>query len=704
MTKETKNLKRIISNEPPIVPQPNSRERAIRQAMHAFDEIHAKGTQGSGILDRLKDTAMAVFETLIGRRPMKLTPALAGGASLGVFLIAAMSTHYIQTNFSDQRFDSAPLPVTPQSQTSASRDALKQATAKSGRAESEKTGRSSSIAVQQPGPSALPQPVPSVAPQEGRGRLASPSGRQLREATPRIAVPQTANKRRAVEHAYRRSIARGPSLQDRVTGGYYEEQGRDRFKNVTPNPVKVVKEEPVSTFSIDVDTASYAFVRASLNTNVLPSKDAVRVEELINYFSYDYARPEDKSVPFKANMSLFPAPWNVDKKLLHIGIAGYEMKQNEKPRSNLVFLVDTSGSMHAPNKLPLVINSMKLLLGNLNPDDTVAIVTYAGNAGTALEPTKVKDKAKILQTLDRLQAGGSTAGAEGIRQAYELARQSYDKDGVNRVILATDGDFNVGITNIDELKSYIERQRKTGIFLSVLGFGRGNYNDALMQTLAQNGNGNAAYIDTLNEARKVLVEEAGSTLFTIAKDVKLQVEFNPKRVAEYRLIGYETRLLNREDFNNDKVDAGDIGAGHTVTAIYEFTPADSKSRLVDDLRYGTARPKRNAGAGAGEYAFLKIRYKLPNESASKLIAAPVDQSVELKSISAAPNEAQFATSVAAYGQILKGGRYTGSYSYDDVIQLAQGAKGKDQFGYRAEFINLVRLAKSAAALEPLKRR
>jgi Ca-activated chloride channel family protein len=402
-------------------------------------------------------------------------------------------------------------------------------------------------------------------------------------------------------------------------------------------------------------------------------------------------------------MSVFPSPWNVDNKLIQIGIKGYELPQTDQPASNLVFLLDTSGSMNEPNKLPLVRNAMKLLLESLKPDDTVAIVTYAGSAGTVLEPTPVEDKAKILAALDNLQSGGSTAGAEGIRQAYLLAGQHFRKDGVNRVILATDGDFNVGITDDDDLKSYIERQRKTGIYLSVLGFGMGNYNDALMQTLAQNGNGNAAYIDSLSEARKVLVEEASSTVFTIAKDVKIQVEFNPATVSEYRLIGYETRLLNKEDFNNDKVDAGEIGSGHTVTAIYEITPTGGAGQLVDDLRYGNQDTILSIEPDTtnDEYAFLKIRYKLPDEETSKLIAAPITRDLESRTIDAAPTEVRFATAVAAFGQLLRGGRYTGSYTLDEMIDLAQGAKGTDEFGYRAEFINLVRLAKSAAALQPL---
>ncbi|MBU3915803.1 VWA domain-containing protein, partial [bacterium] len=354
------------------------------------------------------------------------------------------------------------------------------------------------------------------------------------------------------------------------------ETGRDKFEKITPNPIKLTSKEPVSTFSVDVDTASYAFVRKQLNNGVLPQKNAVRVEELINYFTYNYSLPDDKNQPFKPTVAVYQTPWNPDTKLLHIGIKGYDIDPGKKPRSNLVFLLDVSGSMESPDKLPLLRNSFRMLVDSLSPDDTVAIVVYAGAAGTVLEPTKASEKQKILSSLEQLTAGGSTAGGEGIRQAYALAESNFDKEGVNRVILATDGDFNVGIRNTEELKSFIERKRETGIYLSILGFGQGNYNDALMQTLAQNGNGNAAYIDSLNEARKVLVQEASSTLFTIAKDVKIQIEFNPAMVAEYRLIGYETRMLKREDFNNDKVDAGEIGSGHSVTAIYEITPPESK--------------------------------------------------------------------------------------------------------------------------------
>ncbi|MDE1461023.1 vWA domain-containing protein [Spartinivicinus poritis] len=488
------------------------------------------------------------------------------------------------------------------------------------------------------------------------------------------------------------------SEQARVddSGGHYETySGRDQFEKFTSNPVKKVSEEPVSTFSIDVDTASYAFTRSALNKGRLPQKNAVRVEELINYFDYAYPSPKALKEPFKPTVAVYPTPWNQHTKLLHIGIKGHEITPTEKPHSNLVFLLDVSGSMNHPDKLPLLKNAFSLLVENLSPEDTVAIVTYAGRAGTVLEPTQAKQKAKILAALDQLQSGGSTAGAQGIKQAYALAEQNFKKEGVNRVILATDGDFNIGITNREELKSYIERKRKSGIFLSVLGFGQGNYNDALMQTLAQNGNGNAAYIDTLNEARKVLVDEASSTLYPIAKDVKIQIEFNPNRVSEYRLIGYETRLLNREDFNNDKVDAGDIGSGHTVTAIYEITPTDSKGALIDTLRYQQEAKQETSET---EYAFLKLRYKLPDSDTSQLIEIPINKELETTSITETSTDIRFAASVAAFGQLLRGGQYLGNFSYNDVIALAVNARGDDEFGYRTEFLNLVRLAKSARAM------
>jgi len=476
-----------------------------------------------------------------------------------------------------------------------------------------------------------------------------------------------------------------------------QQVGRDRFTSVSENRFKIAAREPVSTFSIDVDTASYSFVRASLNQNVLPQPAAVRTEEMINYFPYDYAPPDRASQPFRSNIAVFPSPWTPGRKLVRIGIKGYDIRETRRPRANLVFLIDTSGSMNEPNKLPLVRQSLDMLLNQLGENDTVSIVTYAGSAGTALPPTRASQKARIRSVIDNLGAGGSTAGAEGIRQAYALAERNLDRNGVNRVILATDGDFNVGITNQEELKGFVERERGKGVFLSVLGFGMGNYNDALMQTLAQNGNGAAAYIDTIAEARKTLVEEATSTLFPIAKDVKIQVEFNPATVAEYRLIGYETRMLAREDFDNDRVDAGDVGSGQTVTALYEIVPVGGP-RALGDLRYSRPTPAPRGGAHGSEYGFVKIRYKLPKSDTSRLISTPIDRASEFARFADAPRDARFATGVAAFAELLRGGRYGGSLTYDDVLRMVSTAKGADEFGYRSEFMQLVRAARTAQSM------
>ncbi len=483
-----------------------------------------------------------------------------------------------------------------------------------------------------------------------------------------------------------------PTVQDEMQPAPVE--NRERFGKADANPVKSVATDPVSTFSVDVDTASYAFVRRSLMEGQMPERDAVRVEEMVNYFPYDWPRPESAATPFKATVTVTPTPWNGGTRLMHVAIKGYDVVPAQAPKANLAFLIDVSGSMDEPDKLPLLKGAFRLLVEKLKPEDTVSIVTYAGNAGTVLEPTSVKDKAKILQAIDTLQPGGSTAGAEGIDAAYGLAEKAFVKGGVNRIMLATDGDFNVGPSSDEDLKRLIEEKRKSGIFLSVLGFGRGNYNDALMQTIAQNGNGTAAYIDTLAEAQKTLVEEAGSSLFPIAKDVKLQVEFNPAAIAEYRLIGYETRALKREDFNNDKVDAGDIGSGHSVTAIYEVTPKGSPAVLNDDLRYAEAeKPVAEASSNSGELAFLKIRYKKPDGDKSELITTPVTEANAVPSLAEASNDVRFSVAVAAFGQKLAGVTALADYSYDAVIDLAAAAKGADPFGYRSEFVNLVRLSK-----------
>jgi Ca-activated chloride channel family protein len=475
---------------------------------------------------------------------------------------------------------------------------------------------------------------------------------------------------------------------------------RDKFPDAKPNPVKLVSEEPVSTFSADVDTASYTVVRKFLNDGALPPADAVRIEEMVNYFDYSYALPSDRAQPFRPTVSVYQTPWNPDTQIVHIGIKGFDIKRNERPTANLVFLLDVSGSMDEPNKLPLVKKAMRMLVEELDAKDRVSIVVYAGAAGMVLEPTPGTEKGKILAAIDDLTPGGSTAGAEGIRQAYQLARSSFVKDGVNRVILATDGDFNVGITDPNQLENFVARERESGVTLTCLGFGMGNYNDALMQKLAQKGNGNAAYIDTINEARKVLVEQIGGTLFTIAKDVKFQIEFNPARVSEYRLVGYETRLLNREDFNNDKVDAGDIGAGHAVTALYEIVPAGSNGHLMDPLRYQSKAPTTVVNP-TGEIAFLRMRYKLPAENQSRLIERPVTDRDKVEDVRGAGEDLRFAAAVAGFGQLLRNDPYMKNFGYKDVAELANGARGRDPFGYRSEFVQLVKLADALPAMPAL---
>jgi len=469
---------------------------------------------------------------------------------------------------------------------------------------------------------------------------------------------------------------------------------RENYSHQNDNPTKLVSKSPVSTFSIDVDTASYANVRRLLNQGNLPRHDVVRVEELINYFSYDY--PQPSGAPFSVYTEIAPSPFNNDKHLIHIGIQGEKVINEQRPASNLVFLIDVSGSMRSPNKLGLLKNSLKMLTKQLNEKDKVAMVVYAGAAGTVLKATNGDNHYAITDALTRLAAGGSTNGGAGITSAYNLARQSFINGGINRVILATDGDFNVGTINQEALKNLVQQQRTTGIDLSILGFGRGNYNDALMQELAQNGNGNAYYIDTLNEARKVLVEELSSTLMTIAKDVKIQVEFNPNIVSEYRLIGYETRALKREDFNNDKVDAGDIGAGHTVTALYEISLVGSKNKLFDDLRYGLKDgiQRVEEKTKSTELAYLKLRYKLPEQTNSQLIEIPLSFSDIKSSYQEASNNFKFSAAVAGFGQWLRGGKNLSTMELSQVIALAQSAKDKDKLGYRGEFINMVKLAEA----------
>jgi Ca-activated chloride channel family protein len=463
----------------------------------------------------------------------------------------------------------------------------------------------------------------------------------------------------------------------------------EHYAEHVDNPTQRVAENPVSTFSIDVDTGSYSNVRRMLNDHQRPPADAVRAEEMINYFDYGYAAPTTRATPFLVSTEIAPAPWNAKHELLQIGIQGYTVPKAQIPAANLVFLIDTSGSMDEPDKLPLLKESFKQLVAQLRPQDRISIVVYAGSAGLVLPPTSGADKGRILAALDQLSAGGSTNGGEGLQLAYAMAKQSMIRNGVNRVILATDGDFNVGTFDQKALETMIADQRQSGIALTTLGFGTGNYNDSMAEQLADIGNGNHAYIDNLTEGRKVLVEEMSSTLLTIAQDVKIQVEFNPAVVAEYRLIGYENRALRREDFNNDKVDAGEIGAGSNVTALYELTLVGSGGESVDPLRYGNHAAA--TGGKANEIGLLRLRYKQPGAAQSRLIETALNRS----QIQAQPSDRmRFAASVAAYADLLRGGKNIGRFGWNDVRRLAQSAHGEDRLGTRGEFLHLIDLGRT----------
>lgn len=468
----------------------------------------------------------------------------------------------------------------------------------------------------------------------------------------------------------------------------------ERYPGAQPNPVRQVAEAPVSTFSIDVDTAAYSNVRSLLNRGTQPPRDSVRVEELLNYFDYGYAPPSAGGDPFAASVTLVPSPWSPGHKLMHIGLQGYQLPKGSEPPLNLVFLVDTSGSMMGPDRLPLAKQALSLLVDKLDQRDRVSIVAYAGSAGAVLEPVDGTQKLRIRCALDFLRAGGSTAGGQGLQLAYDLARRSFDPKAVNRVVLLTDGDFNVGVSSPERMKDLVSEQRKSGVYLSVYGFGRGNYQDEMMQALAQNGNGTAAYVDGIAEARKLFLTDFAKGMFPIADDVKIQLEFNPATVKEYRLIGYETRMLAREDFNNDRVDAGEVGSGASVTAVYEIVPVGAKGS-VDPLRYGKAAAVKGKG---GEYGFLKIRYKAPGQSASQLMERAIGPGDDVARLADAPEATRWAVAVAGFGERLRGSPHLAAgYGLKDVAALAAGAKGEDPFGERAEFIALIPKAEAVLA-------
>ncbi|UVE16274.1 VWA domain-containing protein [Pseudomonas sp. LS44] len=482
------------------------------------------------------------------------------------------------------------------------------------------------------------------------------------------------------------------ALADAMTSGYRDVY-REQYQQLADNPVQAVADAPVSTFSIDVDTGSYANVRRLLNDGRLPPAEAVRLEELVNYFPYAYPLPQGDALfgdaPFGVSTELAITPWNPQSRLLRVAIKASDTTIERLPPANLVFLVDVSGSMDRREGLPLVQSTLKLLVDQLRGEDKVSLVVYAGESRVVLQPTSGTDKAKIHAAIEQLSAGGSTAGESGIKLAYQQAQQGFIEGGINRILLATDGDFNVGISDFETLKQLAADKRKSGVSLTTLGFATDNYNERLMEQLADAGDGNYAYIDNLREARKVLVEQLASTLAVVARDVKLQVEFNPAQVSEYRLLGYENRALKREDFSNDKVDAGEIGAGHVVTALYEIVPVGAKGWL-EPLRYQRAQASASTDS---ELAWLRIRYKAPQGGASKLLEVPI-KAAAVQPIAESSDDLRFAAAVAAFAQQLKGGQYTGAFDFAETIALARTAKGDDRFGLRAEFIQLAELAGS----------
>lgn len=665
MSDELDALKAALKTAPPDV-EAGAKARALALAMENFDRLQASGAQA-----RPKEDPPTRAGFLSGVRSMlnSLTtrPALAASTSIAALVIGIAVFLPVTEAIRPQGGLPPAAPVT---------EAPGASVADAGTPAAEGTPREEPVPAE---PAAATQEV------EAEGALA-----YLAEEEP----ADLARKRVADDAAGGEMIAGAleavpPPMGTPIVAEMPPQTLPDTeaYATAEANPVKVTAEEPVSTFSTDVDTASYAVVRSTLNMGLLPTPDQVRVEEMVNYFPYDYAVPASGEA-FSTTVAVMPTPWNPGTRLVTIGIQGALPPVADRPPLNLVFLIDTSGSMEDPNKLGLLKQSLTMMLAELRPDDEIALVTYAGSAGVVLDPVKAAEKERILAALDGLPAGGSTAGAEGIELAYQVAARMGAEGEVSRVLLATDGDFNVGISDPAELETLIGRKRDEGIYLSVLGFGRGNLDDATMQALAQNGNGTAAYIDTLSEARKVLVDQLTGALFPIADDVKVQVEWNPAQVAEYRLIGYETRALQREDFNNDQVDAGEIGAGLQVTAIYEVTAPGSDALLNDPLRYGTAAASDGA---TGELGFLRLRWKAPGEAESRLVEAPITGAEP------ATEEARFAAAIAGFGQLLQDSVYIGDWGWDEAIALALSARGEDAFGYRIEAVNLMRLAQSLSA-------
>jgi len=540
----------------------------------------------------------------------------------------------------------------------------------------------------------VPEPVQEVVVQERKGHELTVADKEQKRQEILQQIQKVSQAKSACEsvqiQAYQGTpiMAGAPSLEmkDSRTNSAMDQQfNTEEYNPIAENEFKRVANDPLSTFSIDVDGASFSNTRRFLmNQNRMPPIDAVRVEEFINYFRYDYPNPTGEQ-PFSITTEIADCPWNQNHNLVHIGLQGKKIDLSKAAPSNLVFLLDVSGSMNEPNKLPLLKQSLSLLVEEMRPSDRIAIVVYAGAAGVVLPSTKASERAAIIGSLERLQAGGSTAGAAGIELAYKLAKENFIPNGNNRVILATDGDFNVGVSSESELIRLIETKRNEKIFLTVLGFGTGNYSDARMEQLANKGNGNYAYIDNLLEAKKVLVTEMGSTLFTIAKDVKLQVEFNPAQVASYRLIGYENRKLNNEDFNDDTKDAGELGAGHTVTALYEIVPVGAEKdtlATVDPLKYQTKSEK----VGSRDILTVKFRYKAPEGDVSKLIEKSLTADMR------GGSDLNWATSMAGFAMLLRQSKFAGDLTWEKVLAMARASKGADVQGYRAEAIRMIEQA------------
>ena len=691
MTDDLDQLKAALKTATPT-PDASARDKALALAQRNFDILqqathsaHLENTPSSEQIGFL-DQALRMFEhfglrlglyavsgiAVLGIGIMILTPELSKKLLVYYFQSGPEPTEFMASVETSARSTENSAPVIKQAQLSESivvQEENEQATVH----ELVKLGISEDTDQTSVVPGSIEDLVSRIA--SGSEHSVLRIEQPMRDAGP-VATSNLLSPKRAWNNQDNNAFAQlSNSAQDPL-------QEMEQFANGQPNTLKIVSEEPVSTFSIDVDTASYSFVRSSIMHDRLPRTDAVRVEEMINYFSYDYSNAEDENGPFSTSVAVLKTPWNQHTKLVRIGIQGETVPAEDRPDLDLVFLIDTSGSMRAPDKLPLLKQSLQLLLAQLKPTDRVSIVTYAGSSGVALEPTPASDRATILTQLDALYSGGGTAGHEGLQTAYWQAEKMRGPGRVGRVILATDGDFNVGILGEEELKRYVEDKKNNGIYLSVLGFGQEYYNDGIMQALAQNGNGIAAHIDTTAEAMKVLVDQLSGTLVPIANDVKIQVEFNPTKVAEYRLIGYETRALAREDFNNDKVDAGEIGSGHTVTALYEITPVGSLAQKSDKLRYQSNADTKNSA----ELGFLKLRYKSPGESESQLIETPIIDGRAENS-----GDAKFAAAIAGFGQLLRGDtKYLGSWFYPDAIALAHSATGADQYGYRAEAVQLMK--------------